>query len=374
MALPGKLLRIGGILVGLVLLVGGILCVIFLAKPQPQAMAVLPVRPVKTMLVGGPVPITQRRYPGKVQAAQRVQLSFDVGGAIEELPVVAGQRVAKGDVLAKLDPRDYQNTYNARKAVEEERRVNSERVREASTKGAATAKELDQALTTYETAKADTAIAQKALEDAVIHAPFSGVIAYTLVRQYQKVAAKEPIMSLQDPALLEIVIHLPEQVMALQAGQKGRTVDASFDFVPGRKFPMTVKEYATEADQATQTYAVTLAMPAPDNATILPGMSATVTVDTPPILGGESQGYPLPLTAVPADGAGKFFVWIVEPADKGLYAVRRSDVTVGPMTKEFVLVTAGVTPKQQVVTAGVHLLETGQRVRLLADDKSGGGP
>lgn len=375
MTLPNKLIRLLGIAVGLAMLAAGILGVIFLSRPKPEEMPRVQIRPVKTMLVGGPVPTTQRRYPGKVQAAERVQMAFEQAGAIEELPVKSGLPVKKGEILAKLDPRDFQNTFNARKAVEEERRVNVDRLKDALAKGASTPKEVDQAVASFEVAKAESAIAKKALEDTVIHAPFDGVVAYTLVRQYQRVTAKEPILSLQDPSKLEIVIQLPEQVVAFtSADRNGRTIAASFDYLPSREFPMKVKEYATEADPATQTYPVTLEMPAPKDVTILPGMSATVTVATPPILTDKAEGYLLPLTAVPADGKGQFYVWFVEPAKDDLCTVRRQNVSVGPMTKEYVLVTQGVAAQQRVVTAGVHLLENGQQVRLLNPEKREGTP
>lgn len=375
MTSSSSLFRIFGVALGLAMLVGGVLGAIFLSRPKPEQMPQVPIRPVKTMLVGGPVPITQRRYPGKVQAADRVQMSFEVAGAIADLPVKAGQRVRKGEVLARLDPRDFQNTLNAKKAVEDERRINSERIREALSKGASTPTELDQAVATYKVATAESAIAKKALEDTILRAPFDGMIAYTLVRQYQKVAPKEAILSLQAPSGLEIVIHLPEQVVALTAAEEeGRSITASFDFLPGREFPMTVKEYATEADPATQTYAVTLAMPAPKDMTILPGMSATVTVATRPILTEKAEGFLLPLTAVPVDGRGQFHIWLVEGTNDGPYTVRRQDVTVGPMTKEYVVVTKGAASRQRIATAGVHLLENGQQVRLLDLEAGKGRP
>jgi RND family efflux transporter MFP subunit len=282
------------------------------------------------------------------------------------LPVTSGQQVKKGEVLARLDPRDFQNTLNAKKAVAEERRVNLGRTQQAFEKDAATIMEVDQAAASFKVVQAEVAIAEKALEDTVIRAPFGGVVAYVIARQHQKVAAREAIMSLQNASTLEIVIHLPEQVMALTTpGTTGIAIHASFDYLPDRALPMTVKEYATEADPATQTYAVTLQMPAPEDVRILPGMSATVTVGTPLISTAGTEGYLLPLAAVPADGQGQFYVWLVEPAQGGLYTVRRHNVTVGPMVREYVLVTEGVSPKERIVTAGVHLLEDGQQVRLL---------
>lgn len=374
MSMSKKLLRLLGIILGAAMLAAGVLGAMFLSRPKPAPMARVAVRPVKTMLVGGPVPVTQRKYPGKVQAATRVQLSFDVAGTIDDLLVVNGQKVRKDEILAKLDPRDYQNAYDAKKAIENECRVEMERESQLFSKGVASKSEFDLATAKYDVAKSNSLIAKKALEDAVIRAPFDGIVAYTIAKQHQNVAAKEAVMSLQDPSKLEIVIQVPEQTIAMTAPKTtGRTFTASFDYLPGREFPMTVKEYATEADLVTQTYAVTLAMPAPEDVSILPGMSATVTVATPPLATNKSEGYLLPVTAVPSDGQGKFFVWIVEPGKDGLDVVRRQDVTVGPLTKEFILVLQGVTSRQRIVTAGVHLLEDGQQVRLLAPEAKEAG-
>ena len=371
-----RIIRWVGIVLGVALLAAGVLAAMLLSSPKPRPLARVPVRPVKTMTVGEAVPATMHNYPGKVQATQRVVMSFDVPGAVESLPVIDGQKVSKSEVLARLDPRDYQNTLNARKAVEHERQVDMVRVKEARSHKVATDTEVDQAVALYEVAKAETAIAQKAVDDTVIHAPFDGVVAYTIVRQYQKVTAKEPILSVQDLSTLEVVVYVPEQVITEGPGLIDRAkIVATFDQVPGRDFPMTVKEHAMEADRATLTYRVTLQMPAPKDVSILPGMSATVNVTIPPSLQRDaSESYLLPLTAVPADGHKQFYVWLVEPAQNDLYTVKRQDVTVGPMTKNEVTVTKGISRGQRVVTAGAHLLENGQLVRLLPSEKQEGRP
>lgn len=365
-----------GIALGTALVAAGVLAAVLLSHPKPRPLARVPVRPVKTMVVGEAVPATVHNYPGKVQATQRVVMSFDVPGAVESLPVIDGQKVSKGEVLARLDPRDYQNTFDARKAVEGERRVNMERDKELLAKKVISPSEYDASVAGYEVARSGSAIAQKALEDTVLHAPFDGVVAYTIVRQYQKVTAKEPILSVQDLSTLEVVVYVPEQVIIEGPGLIDRAkIVATFDQVPGREFPMTVKEHAMEADRATLTYRVTLQMPAPKDVSILPGMSATVNVSIPPSLQRDaSEGYMLPLTAVPADGHKQFYVWLVEPAQNDLYTVKRQDVTVGPMTKSEVIVTKGVSRGQRVVTLGAHLLENGQQVRLLPAQKSEGKP
>ena len=67
------------------------------------------VRPVKTVIFGGEATRSvARSFPGRVQAAQQARLSFRVAGPLIELPVFEGQQVAEGQVLARIDPRDYQ--------------------------------------------------------------------------------------------------------------------------------------------------------------------------------------------------------------------------------------------------------------------------
>lgn len=63
---------------------------------------------VKTEILENSSTTISYTYPGKVQASRKVNLAFRVPGQIHELPVIRGQRVQKGDLLAKLDQRDYQ--------------------------------------------------------------------------------------------------------------------------------------------------------------------------------------------------------------------------------------------------------------------------
>jgi len=68
----------------------------------------LPVRPVKTMVLKESSKIITRTFPGKVQASQQVNLSFRVSGPLVQFPVKEGQKVQKGDIVARIDPRDYE--------------------------------------------------------------------------------------------------------------------------------------------------------------------------------------------------------------------------------------------------------------------------
>ena len=66
------------------------------------------VRPVSTMLVGLPPQSGGRAFPGQAEANEEAELSFQVGGSLIEVSANVGDTVKKGQVLAKLDPQDFE--------------------------------------------------------------------------------------------------------------------------------------------------------------------------------------------------------------------------------------------------------------------------
>ena len=107
-----------------------------------------------------------------------------------------------------------------------------------------------------------------------MRAPFSGQIGVKYVQNFEDVLAKQPILSLHNVSQVEIVINLPEQVMASVRTGTSTTITASFDVLPDVHYPVTVKEYAVNADPQTLTFQVTLAMSQPEELNALPGMTA----------------------------------------------------------------------------------------------------
>ena len=123
------------------------------------------------------------------------------------------------------------------------------------------------------------------------------------------------------------------------------------------------KEIGNEASQTTRTYPITLIMDQPEGIEILPGMTgrATGRGDLP---GAAADGvFEVPASAVFLDDDGQSCVWIV---DEAAGTVRRHPVTTDRLSARRIQV-QGLEPGQVVATAGVHYLEEGQRVRLLAE-------
>lgn len=358
-----------GIKIGLLLVIGGIICVIFIKRKQviPEESGLI--RPLKTFVVGSDFAMSGRKYPGKVSADQSVDLAFQVNGPLIEFPVKNGDNVVKGQVLGKVDPSDYEDALASAKSEYEKAQTHLDRIKKAYESGAVSGTDLTNAETAFETTKAAMETAQKALEDTVLVAKFDGVIANTYVDKFENVRAKQPILTLQDATTVTIEVNVPEERVAIAEPGKERykfRFMAAFDYLPNREFEVQVKEFTTEADPITQTYLVTFSMPAPKDLNILPGMTATIMEYKKVEEQTISDGFPVPINAVPIDEQGRYYVWKAKAAADGkTYTVHKTTVKVGEMTQGNIKVTDGLSKGDRIAAAGVNFLQEGQQVYLL---------
>ncbi|MDX1697145.1 MAG: efflux RND transporter periplasmic adaptor subunit [Thiohalobacterales bacterium] len=337
--------------------------------PEPEVKEA--VRPVKMMTLGGSSADATLEYPGTISAASSVELGFEVPGKIIELPLTEGQEVTAGDVLARLDPADYEA---ARDAADSNRRAQSaaySRAKKIFEQGAGSQAEVDRTLRDIQVAKEELKRAQKALDDTVLKAPFSGEIARKIADNFQNVQAKEPILLLQDISGLEMDINVPEQDLALATPgltHEERTARARPEIVistfPDRRFPARFKSISTTADPVTRTYAVTLAFDNPADITVLPGMTAKVVLHVREAKLAEVGvgGFLVPVSAVAADEWGNAYAWRIDPDSM---RVSRVPVELGPMAGDEVRVLGGLNGGDTIATAGVHQLREGMQVRPL---------
>ena len=368
------------------------------SEPEPEA-----VRPVRTVALGGGEGRNARRYFGTVQGGKRVELSFRVAGPLKTIAVEKGASVKKGDLLATLDPRDFQTRLKQAQSAQaqaqaqyEDAKTNFKRYENLYKQRAISKAQYDASKTQVDvtrsavnTAAAQTAAARDALKDTELRAPFNGVIADRMVENFQDVAAKQAIFSLQDISTLEIVFSVPEGDVLLAPLPEGVnlktlteedgtlfSLTALFDAIPDREFPLALKEFAAQADARTNTYPVTAVMPRQEDVYFLPGMAATVEVDFSGIAKGDRRegGYPIPAVAVLNQGAENF-LWRYKPdaQSNGEGTVHRVPVTVGAPRNDGSLEVSGpaLRPGDVIVTAGVHYLREGQRVRLMETNQEG---
>ena len=320
-------------------------------------------RPVKTVVVSGS-DMAARQLPGMVQATNQVDLSFRVGGPLVALDAKEGQEVRKGAVLARIDPRDYQIRLNAAQAQLVKAEADFSRLSALYEKEAVSVAQLDQARAARDLAGSDVDKARADLADTDLRAPMNSTIGKTFVENFQVVRPSQAILSLVDLSGLKIVVDVPEIAIAQSSGGKkdiGKLF-ARFDSAPGKEFPLTLLEVAAQADPATQTYAVTLAMAQPSGLTVRPGMTATViNIPTATDDGGEVV---IPAIAVFTDPAGTQMVWVVDP---DTLTVSARQVTTGNLRgTDQIQIVSGLTAGDRIAVSAVTRLQEGTKISLMA--------
>lgn len=339
--------------------------------PKPDAEA--PARPVRVLTVGSSGIAPSAELAGEVRARVESKLGFRAPGKIISRKVEAGQRVKRGQELARLDPRDYQLAVaaaDADKAAADADLANArnelKRFEDLRTKGFVSETELERKRVALSLAEANVARANSGaslegnrLGDTVLRADADGVIMSVEADAGEVVAAGQPVVVLAQDGPREIDVEFPEDRTPLA---KIASAEVSLWAQPGVKYPARLRELSAAADPVTRTFRARYSVQAPADALAL-GQSASVMLRLPVI----GKGVRLPTTAlVAADSQSakvapgvQTLVWILDGE-----VVKRVPVKIIGIEGNDVMV-AGLSDGMQVVTAGVHVLTEGQKARPL---------
>ena len=322
------------------------------------------VRPVKLLTLEEADSSLSRRFPAVVEAAKTSELTFQVSGLLQELPVTEAQDVEKGAVLARLDARDYQNRLDSAQVEYDSAESEYQRARRLAEGDAIATSTLEQRQSRRDTAKAQLDTAQKALSDTMLRAPFDGTVAQVHVEKFQNVQAKEKIVTLIGNGGLEATINLPSSIIITSKTVEDPNAFVIFDAAPAVRIPAEYKEATLEADSASQTYEVSFSFEPPDDLVILPGMNATLILES---AGGVNDtagaGVAIPLSAVLSEG-DRNYVWVID--SEAMTASKRW-VTLEPGVGETAIATDGVEAGEIIAGAGAHYLAEGMKVRPWTD-------
>jgi len=413
------------------LLFAGIVILLCSGDSKKEAPVKEVIRPAKTMVLKSAETITSRSFPGKVQASRKTMLTFKVSGPLIKLPVNEGDKVEKGALLARIDPRDFEtalaqvksNIGTARARLRGMKSARPEDIKSLEAQVSSAKAQLRQAKQEYErysdlyvrnlasksdydrfksgrdiakaqlkTARQDLEKGKKGARKEDIEAMASDIRGMQagkkqasdaledtyLKAPFSGIVAKKFVENFQNVTASEPIISLQDisgleiiinvpERAVVETDAECVTATAEFDSLPGREFELKIKEFGAEADPQTRTYRVVFSMKTPESGVILPGMTATVKA-TDKCVKAEASGFLIPANAAFADKHSKSFVWVVDPETM---TVSKRAVEIGDMTGASIRILKGVKAGEMIVTAGVNHLQEGMKIRLIKD-KIGG--
>lgn len=295
-------------------------------------------------------------YPGRVKAASDVNLAFRVAGPIAALPVEVGAFVKKGQVLAEIDRRDYEIQLSATEAEYKQIKAETERVIELYKRGSIPVNDYDKAVYGTQQITAKYEAHKNALADTRLTAPFDGYIQKKYFDAHETVNAGMPVISMINNRYFEVEVDIPSSDYIRQDYFK--SFACTFDVFPGKTFRLELIEITRKAN-LNQLYRVRLKLEPEKGMNIAAGMSVNVTIEYTP---DENALTLVPVASVFETG-GKAAVWVYDPESgcvNARFVVPGKVLKTGEMVIE-----AGLSVGETVVSAGVHHLKEGMKVKLL---------
>ncbi len=338
------------------------------SRPAPPEE---PVRSVKLAVVQPVAEASTQIYAADIRARVESRLGFRVGGKLLQRPAEVGQTVRAGQLLAVVDPQDYQSAAKAAEAQVAAARTQRDlaaadlqRFEGLRAQGFVSSAEIQRRQTTLTAAQAalDQAQAQAQVQGnqasyTRLLADADGVVVAVEAEPGQVVSAGATIVRLARLGPRDAVLAVPEdRVTGVKLGQSAQVAlwADSAHLLAG-----TVREVAASADPLTRTFAVKVALPAdataPLGATATVRLGANASARTQP---APSAAFRVPATALWQHGSSSA-VWVF---DASASVVRARNVSVASVDGADAVVTQGLQAGDEVVTAGTHVLSDGQPV------------
>ncbi|MFY9326539.1 MAG: efflux RND transporter periplasmic adaptor subunit [Georgfuchsia sp.] len=292
-------------------------------------------------------------FSGEIRARHETDLAFRISGKIAAREVETGDAVKPGTVLARLDPDDVKLRFAEAEAQYAPAEAEVKRYRDLRAQNFISQSALDARESAFRAARAQLELARNQQSYAVLRADRAGVVTLVAAEAGQVVAAGQPVMRLALPGEPEVVISIPEN--RLKAFQSAKRLTVALWSAPGKHYAGRIRELAPAADAATRTFAARISIVDAD-ADVRLGMSASVRLTTD----REQQVFVVPQSALTRID-GKPTVWVVDA--KAQTVAPRAVTVVEFDANDRVAVADGLNAGDLVVTAGVHKLLPGQKVR-----------
>jgi len=317
----------------------------------------LPPASVSTMVVETTAWQPKLSSVGNVRAFRGVELSTEIGGLVQNVPIKSGMDVKEGELVIKLNDASDVAQLKSLQAMADLAKVINERDRQ----------QLEiQAISknVFDTSRADAASKQAQVEQQTalvakknLKAPFSGRVGIVMINPGQFVNPGDKLLTLQTLDPIFVDFNLPQSnAEQIQVGQE---IVVTTDAFKGASFTGKITAISPKVDTNTRNIQIEAQLANPDKK-ILPGMFANVNIK----LGEQVKMLTLPQTAVTYNPYGST-VFIAKPTGKkdkqGKPALEAQQVfvTTGPTRGDQVAILKGVDEGAIVVTSGQLKLKNG---------------
>lgn len=341
-------------------------------KPAVEERVIVAPVAVATVQMAESAP--QLTFPAVAAAANKSSLSFRVQGEISRISVRPGDRVKKGQLLARLDPVDYTLEVDDARAKFNVADSQYRRSAKLVKQGFLPQSQFDELKAQRRIAKARLDLAKLNLTFTELRAPFDGVISRVPVEQFENMQVGQTVMNLHLTDAVDVIIQAPDMIYSQSTAVEVQdsAPGARIVLEDGTEYNARLKEFTTEPDPELGSFLVTLTMPMPKDRFILDGMAVEVKADAQKLKIYRRDEPVIPLEAIfNEDGddlekANKF-VWVVGNDN----TVSKRKVVTDKVVPQGVRLLSGLQANEVIVVEGANRLHEGQQVRIVNKEDGG---
>ena len=297
-----------------------------------------------------------RHYVGKVEEESSTPVSFTGSGCVTKVYVEEGQHVAKGQLIAEMDPTQCENALEAAKAMLTQAEDAQERMKVLYESQSISEIDWVNVNTKLRTAQSSFQMAGKALADCRLKAPCSGIIGGKQMESGMTALPSQPVCTILDITKVKVKIAVPEKEIALFGPEmaKGEGATITAEALGGKTFHATQFVRSVQGEALTHTYDVRFTLANPEGE-LLPGM--VVSVALPLGSEGEQPRLTLPLRTVQQNTDGSNFVWLLKDGK-----ARRQVVVTGQTQGDRIVIESGLKEGDKVIVEGYQKVSEGSEV------------
>ena len=312
------------------------------------------IQPCKTMVAKQCTLENKWYYVGEVNAKTSTGVGFKVPGTVTKVYVSEGDHVAKGQLLAELDPQDMQNSYDMAHATLNQAEDAMRRVEMMHSEQSVSDIKYVEVQTKLEQARSMYSAAKKRLENTKLYAPVSGVIGKRGIEVGEGYGMVLSAFTILDIDNVVVKIPVPErEIPNIKKGDEAKVYVLALG--DSAYYNAHIDAIGVSSDPLTHSYEARLNINNPGHK-LMQGMVCNVQL-WPKSTQGR-KGFILPVTAVKLNPGDDYYVWVVRNGK-----AYRQSVDVGMYSKDGVIVYGGINDGDHIITEGQSKICDGQTIK-----------
>lgn len=338
----------------LLLILTVVFTVISCAPKQNQQAPII--RKIKVSTPTKNSAISTRMFSGILQEASEINLAFRVAGPIEKIVVKQGDYVKKGQLIAQIDPRDYQVQVDVAQAQYMQMESEFDRLTELKKRESISENDYEKAVAGEKMLRSQFQHASDQLNDTKLYAPFSGYIQAVKYTKGELVNTGMTVATLIDVDSYSIDVDLP---MSFFVNKEHFTTFTCYQpIVSDSVYQLQLIGYNAKANN-NQLFTTKFRLPGTQKNNFLPGMNVEVSISYQTECDCPIH---IPLTSV-FNQNGKAYVWVYNEKNS---TVNKQEVITNGLTKNGeVRIQTGISETDTIVVSGVNTLHDGEKVELI---------